>query len=457
MDVSDLNIKILFITPYISRDLRGNCLIGYYLKKKYNIHCDYLNGYGIEKKLLQGKYSAIVFDHLEWSFKVDQIKFAKKIGIKTIVLPTEGLIEYEQNVLDNTGITNGSISLVDLQIVWGEKIYEIIKKSGKIDHQKISLTGSSRFDFYHRRFQSLVTPREEFFQKRNMNPEKKMLLWATNTSYVGLDEKNIIQKHSKNGQYTPEMVKRSLENGRLQYEDQRNLFTELAKIHTDWNFVIKIHPAEPVEKYLDLTIEFPGRIFVFYNEPIFEYLYHCDVLFQRNCTTANEAWMLNKPVFQIELRNYIDSGRVAFEKGNDLIRNLTEASEKLIYYSTQSSFPEEMLAIREAFIKEYYYKIDGASFVRIGDCIAQLFTTDQHLPITLKKIFESIDKEQYIRNSKAQASLINRIKDVLGLEREKSLRFWKKSPTSARLTDGEREATQEEINQWYSLYQTAKI
>lgn len=444
--------KIYFITPYLSRDLAANCLVGYYLEKVYGLKVDYLNGYNVIGKMRAGKHIAIIFDHLEWKFKAEQIRYAHKLGLKTIVLPTEGLFVDEHTVIRTSGHFNNIKPYVDLQFSWGNFVQETILKNDILPKDKLFLTGSPRFDFYSKKFLKYEESKDDFYNELKLKSGQPLILWATNTVYVGANHDNIRKKYIKNSNNSEQFIEDVLNNELMQFEDQMAIFKRLVQEKSNWNFVIKIHPAEQVAPYEQLASEFPDSVFLFYNKPITKFLAHCDILFQRNCTTANEAWMLDKPVIQTEIRSYPREGRIEFLESNDVVRNYDETLKTIEYYLSGGTIKPEIKANREKFISAYFDKIDGNAYLRVGHLIGELLN-DKNLPEDeVNKIYANIEKDTILFRKTENRRVPNIIKDLLSLPRNQSLRFWKNKKIVSDKTEGEREAAEDEIQALYKKY-----
>jgi surface carbohydrate biosynthesis protein len=443
--------KIYFITPYLSRDLPGNCLIGYYLENIFGLKVEYLNGYNVLDKIRKHKHVAIIFDHLEWKFKADQIKYAKSLGIKTIVLPTEGLFVDEETVIRTSGKLNDALPYVDLQFSWGSFVQETLLKNNLISSQKLFLMGSPRFDFYSERFIKYEESKLDFYTRLNLKIGKPLILWATNTVYVGADHDKIRKKYIKNSHNSEQFIQDVINNELYQFEDQMAIFKQLVLDRPDWNFVIKVHPAEQVKPYEELANQFQDRVFLFYNQPITKFLIHCDILFQRNCTTANEAWMLGKPVIQTECREYPRIGRVEFLEANDVVKNYVETLNIIEHYLNGGQMNSSIKDCRETFIKSYFGKIDGYAYKRVAEKIGD-FLNETNFPLNeAEQVISKIDKEAKNYQNIENRRLTNILKDLFHIERTHSLKFWKKQKVKDK-TEGEREAQEEEIQNLYKKY-----
>lgn len=447
--------KVYFLTPYISRDLPGNVLIGQYLERKYNIQCYYLNGYNVYNKIRDGGFCAIIFDHLQWKFKAEQLRYAKKMGLKTIVLPTEGLSWDEDAVINRLGVSYDVSRYLDLQFSWGTYVDGIIKKKDLLKDTCLSLTGSQRFDFYSKQFLSVMGSKEDFIERNGLKQNQPIILWATNTTMLGSNEivKRSRKKYKHNGTFSKKFVEDLIADQKQQFKDQYDVFERLVNANPNWNFVIKVHPAEQIHPYEELASRYPDRLYLLYNTPIFDVLVFSDILFQRNCTTATEAWMLKKPVLQTEFSDYPRNAHEIFKSGSYVVRNFTETQEAIEFYLNGGEFTPNILSAREEFISRFYYKIDGYSHMRIADEIASLLSDENLTQNDISIILENLsrDKSKYIKSQNSRFS--NMVKDFLGVDRKKSFRFWKSGWSGNEKSDGEREATNDEIEFWRNKFE----
>lgn len=453
IQLRDLNekIKIQIITPYITRDFPAYSLLGYYLKNKFGYEIYYSNGYDIEKKIYREKPVVLIFDHLEWNFKGNQLRLSNQLGLLNIVLPTEGLFLDEETVIRTSGYYNQVTHLVDFQFSWGSYVNNLLIEKGIIEKDKIQITGCPRFDFYHPSLFKLSLTKKDFYNKYNLNENKPIILWATNTVYIGQDHNKIRQKYVKRSSLKLEEINAILENEVVQFNDQSKLFLQLAKKFPEYNFLIKIHPAELVKPYEDLIKDIPNIKLIF-NEPIMDFLINCDILIQRNCTTANEAWMLNKPVFQTELNEYSIKSKDFFINACDIITSFDEAVEKINYYINGGEINTKQIKFRNDFIEKFYFKIDGKSYIRVADKINEVILSKFKSTEDIKNVYNNISLSEKLYWKKFNARFSSRIKKLLRMDTSKSLRFWSKNNTSDK-SIGEKEVTEDIINKYYKIYE----
>ena len=142
--------KLLFITTYKARDFEGNGLIGYYLKKNYNIEVVYTSGYKILDKIITHKPVGIVFDHLTWNHKVKLLNDCKALGLKTIYYPTEGYYPDMTSFDYGVGLKFTDNPKMTKYLLWGSDMMDRIKCLDVFANQLDSfvITGAARFDYY---------------------------------------------------------------------------------------------------------------------------------------------------------------------------------------------------------------------------------------------------------------------------------------------------------------------
>ena len=440
------SLKVMFIVPYISRDLDGCALVGYILKKKYGIESVFVNGYSTKQKIFKYQPDAIIWDHLAWDFKVKDLIFANSCGIKTFCLPTEGFFIIPKDGIKATGEYHGSEPYLDIFFTWGEFVKDAIIDYNALPESKIKTTGCCRFDFYdYKSYPNFYLTREEFCKNIGIsNVEAPIILWAPTSVQIGRHMKTRLRLYTTRGDNSVTEIEQLFEDGETEYEHHGALIKKLAKQHPDWNFIIKIHPAAKVEPYL-IFKENNKNIFLGFNAHIRNFLKHSEVLIQRNCTTSSEAWMLNIPTIQLEITKYHFEGSESFLKGSKVCYSSDDVEKYLVdlILNKKTVLPPEVIKYREDYIKKFYFQIDGKASERVASIIQSTLNQDVDHAIVQSNI-----KKAEVSYTEDQNQVIwNRLKDLLGINRNISLRLWKKIKKEGKSTisDGEREATESEI------------
>ncbi|MCM3874277.1 MAG: hypothetical protein ND895_26605 [Pyrinomonadaceae bacterium] len=418
--------KILLIVPYRARDLEGHALVGYHLQNSYGHEPIYSNGYGIEKKLLELAPDAIVFDHLSWNFKVEQARLARDLGMKVIVLSTEGLFQDKEGAVRRSGSLHGATGLIDLYLTWGNYPRSALLERNLMTETQVHTVGCPRFDFYRQPYLALMKTRADLLKPLGLkNPEAPLILWATNTPYASRNPKKMVRRQVRHAKKPEAEVRMHVEDHITQFREHSRAVLALALRHPDWNFVVKVHPAEWINPYVEMARETPNLHLV-YNVAIREFLCHCDVLLQRNCTTATEAWMFGKPVLNLELGKYNRKVREEYRLGSHIVNNLEEADETTRNYLEGLPISPEQQRAREDFIKEFYHRVDGRASERCAELINRALSTPNYTDEDRART-QTATSHAYKKGKEAESnSVVNQIKDLLGLDRDISLRYWKR-------------------------------
>jgi surface carbohydrate biosynthesis protein len=419
------NRKLLMIIPYKARDLEGHALVGYHLRRLYGYDVVYSNGYGIESKLLQHAPDALVLDHLSWDFKVKQARLARELGMKVIVLPTEGLFQDREGAQRRAGKLHGATHVVDAYLAWGDYARDALLEQELMSEEQVCTVGCPRFDFYAAPYLSLMQTREDLCSSLNFaNPYAPLVLWATNTSFASRNPQTMLHRQVRSAKKPAAEVRAHIEDHLVQFKEHSSLVMSLARRHPDWNFVIKVHPAEWINPYVALTKEAPNVRLAF-NTPIRHYLYNCDVLLQRNCTTATEAWMLGKPVLNLEVGRYNRVVRDEYRSGNHPVTSLAEADEAVQQYIQGMPVDDAQQKARAAFIASFFYRIDGKSSERCAERIFGVLAPPTYGDDDQARTRRAVNEAYATWREAEDTKVTNRIKDLLGIDRTVSLRFWK--------------------------------
>ena len=453
--------RIFLMVPYPARDLEGLALVGHRLERLYGHEVLYSNGYGIERKLLKLQPDVVGIDHFVWRFKVDQQRMAHRLGMKTLMLPTEGLFQGNEGVLEVTGANHDALGELDHYLCWGDFPRRALRSTGKMLEDRIEVAGCPRFDFYHESLRPLAEPRAEFLARFAVpNPDRPLIVWTTNTTYLSRDPEETVRRYVKKGNYTREQVMEFVLDERQQFQHHSSIILELAKRRPDWNILIKVHPAEWISPYEDFIKQSPN-LHLAYNWPIRDFLIHCDALIQRNCTTATEAWMLNKPVIQIESDGYRRVARPEYQNGNHVTETADQTLDAIDAYLRGAAIPDDQAKARREFIADFYHQVDGRSHERWADAIHRLATAPSYSDDDQNRRRELSARAYEEWKANEDRRLPNRLKDLLGVDRDHPLRFWKGLRLGkARGTLGkftpEKETTREEVEALYRKFDALK-
>lgn len=451
--------RILLVVPYKARDLEGHALLAYHLRTRYGHEVLFSNGYGIERKLLSLAPDALVLDHLAWDFKARQARLASGLGIKLVLLSTEGLFQDPEAAARRTGNLHGVAPLIDCFIAWGDYPRRAVLERNLMDESHIHVAGCPRFDLYCEPYSALGVSREELLHRLKVpNPAAALILWATNTPYAVRSSKKMRRRYVRRARYSSTEGQAIVTDQRTQLREHSALVLALARRHPGWNVVVKVHPAEWINPYVELAKQSPN-IFLAYDAPIQDFVRHCDVLLQRNCTTATEAWILGKPVLSLEVGSYVSRARQEYLRGNDVVNSLDEADRTIQEYLTGKPVSPEQQAARASFIEDFYFTVDGRASERSANLIHQSISPPEHTDEAQQRLRAATDAA-YARWQEAERQRpANRLKDFLGVRRDVSLRFWnrivrRKVASNLGLFTPEVEITPAMVNELFLKYES---
>ena len=233
--------------------------------------------------------------------------------------------------------------LPDLTCVIGQYHYDLLTEYSIYKPEHVVVTGQPRYDvLYH---VEEIYSKEKFLEEYKINPDHKIVLWAT-ACHGSSDEENI-------------------KNFKTVFETMQNI--------KDAILIIKQHPGDGerytkmIEKYLN-TYKI-NAIVTPKDSDTYELLFVCDLMITKDSTTAMEAIALNKPVIVLNLGgepdvvDYVEQG-VAFGVYKE--EDLKHAIEKLLKDDT------ELAKNRKKYIGNHLYKIDGKATERVIELVEEI-------------------------------------------------------------------------------------
>jgi len=173
-------------------------------------------------------------------------------------------------------------------------------------------------------------------------------------------------------------------------------FVTLVRSFPEVNFVLKLHPTEDHQYYKDLIRKdlssSASRVRIIAHEYIWDVLNATDIELNRSCTTAIESWLLGKPTIEMQLNPDEYYFSPEFASGSDMVRSSDELIEKVSYYLTGASIPQNLQKARDEFLRKWCHSPDGKSTRTVVDHIDHLLNdkyfirnADDDLPACWKR------------------------------------------------------------------------
>lgn len=419
------------MVPKLVRDLEGHALVAYFLERHFGDEVRLYTGAETEEAFFEYKPDALVLDWLGWDDRVRQARLAKAAGTKLCLLPTAGVFPDENGFLKGAGQYTGACDLVDCYLSWGEYAAKALLSKGLMPSSRIEIVGCPRFDFYHNPRLAPATDRSSFLRKIGIGESNKpVILWCTSTNnYNNLNRDPIsyVAGMMASGAGSEEHLRLEIEDEREQLHVHSEVVLQLAMRNPNWTFLIKIHPLEH-RRFYTARAKPLANVFVAPNLPIREFLCYSHVLLQRGCTTATEAWALNKPVLELRMGSFkLTWATPEHTRGNHSVFTVEEAEHAIAAYLNGAGIPADQANARTAYFRKFYYRIDGLSSFRCARRIHQEVSgrnyTDEHQRHTrasIERFRRCAEKERY-------RTPISRLRRLLGAGQHRTLRPWRRS------------------------------
>jgi surface carbohydrate biosynthesis protein len=365
--------NILFFVDHKWRDLLCSVYIKLLLEKRgYRVS---IVRNGFERFILPVvQPDAVIFNHVYEDKRVNLIKRFKADGLQVIVLPTEN-IPVMENVKKLFAGQMSDLSVVDLYFVWNNEVGDIMRKSRGINGSLIRVIGVPRYDIYREPLSSLISKRNDFLAKYNLNSNYPVVTMTTNFTLAGFASKNVDffkkdvqQLKSDRIGYNHDLAVRDLKSRDIFHE----AFYRLVNDYPEVNFIIKPHPSEDHTPYYNILKKFntgtsQGRVAVVLTEYIWDVLNATDILLERSCLTGMEAWFMGKPTIELHLNpdEWYHSDLMA--GGSDEVNSYEDLRQKIDYYLAGGKIDSDKIKHREKIINRWCMALDGRACLRVAE------------------------------------------------------------------------------------------
>jgi surface carbohydrate biosynthesis protein len=387
---------ILIVIDVPLRDVKACTMVGYQLLKNHDCQLIFTTTKNEIASLLYYRPDVIVVSHLQYDRLLDVAEFAHKIGTRICILPTEGLLVFDEAAPFLYG-SEESLPYIDLFLCWGEKVASELKKH--IPEANINVIGCVRFDTYAPEFQSLYATREDFFQKYGFDLNKPLVVWFSSGGYqTGDIDEQVERLRLKNRLAQIDMPKERIMDQRAVKQICEDYLSRYIQEHADeFNFAFRSHPLEAKSVYEDFLTNNPTVINFNSDEPIDEAILYTDVQVGYPCTVSLESWVQKIDRTTIFIRS--DEIRMTEMRKLDLscgtiVSSYSELENTMNQFASKSDSNQELITQREKLIKEQAYRRDGKASERAADAIMELAKTTSQKPLPASLFFEVI-KQRY--------------------------------------------------------------
>jgi surface carbohydrate biosynthesis protein len=439
--------KVVFITTYKARDFQGNGLVGHYLKINYNIDSFFVHGYSVKKEILRIKPAVLVMDHLVWDHKKELAKWASSIGVKVVLLFTEGYYKDISSFDKIFGHPKASNLGVTTYCVWNERMIQRVKELNYSQNffDIFKITGNPRFDFLtNNKLKNFGISKEEFYAKYNIEKFNSIITYMSTTPYQGYDFEKFHFRYKNKAKYSEEKIRSFYDDNQKQFKNHVTIIRDLALANPNICFFYKTHPSEAYISNYDKFFNGVTNIKLIINENVKPFLQFSDLVIQRNCTTALESWLLDKPVVQLDDDFYNSATYDEHLKYSYILKNFEEVDE-FIKETKYNDWDNKDVIL---FLKGIFGELDGLSHERVAHQIYE--TIENWNEADVLNLTKNLNQYKLEDDNR----LPNKIKDFLGLKRSFSLRpkvYFKRllSKKVKKNTANEVNITEEEVAAFY--------
>tara|TARA_Y100001958_G_C21248715_1_gene581899 strand:- start:20052 stop:21494 length:1443 start_codon:yes stop_codon:yes gene_type:complete len=366
--------KRLFLPiEIIARELDSKLLIAHKaLEKGYSVILGTKGGvYNSARSYGKGIY--FYKDHSPLSsFTLQELHVA---GLKIVAMDEEGLSWPSPEVYTKR-IDHKTFQVSDAIFAWGQKQYDILTRTLPGYENKIHKVGNPRFDILHTKYRQFLRDQSKhqlsysddgyvlinsMFSPGNWNP----LLYGT-TSYVEhMRLRGLIKNDEDFNFYT-----KVSENAAQLFEAYVYLLKRLSKTFPNTKFVIRPHPNENQENWHNHFSSI-NNVFVEYSGNATYWILGAKVLIYSGCTTAIEAWAMNKPTLryhpipETEFGPYLPN---LFGKTIKTEKNLVDELKAILSSSEDTRFGVDK-DLAESYIKSVFPADSADNIIRILDSL----------------------------------------------------------------------------------------
>lgn len=289
--------NIYFPIEIYNRDFHAKSVLAYYLSKEnFNVYIG--RKAEIHTLILQNE-PGIYFGVVTVENYANFYKKLKSLGHKIIILDEEGLVTFEKKMYLDLKVSDKTLDQIDHLFTWGEENKKILTNSKyRKFKEKIFTTGNPRIDLLKTKYNQI------FFNTQKQIKEKYKKFVLINTSFSFSDH------FTKNLNYVEELKKQKViknkndEKRFLKYRDisskTKEMFIEtveeLSNKYKNLNFVIRPHPSENHDRYINLQKKYKN-IFVDYRFSIQPWILSSLFVVHSYCTTAAESLVINRKTF----------------------------------------------------------------------------------------------------------------------------------------------------------------
>lgn len=439
--------KILLITDHKWRDLAGYVYLKLLLEKNKDIRVRLCRLGEDRFWVLHDKPDLVIYNHLYEDRKVKFVKWLKKHGVGVIILPTENM-PLRKGVEDLFAGKFTDLSPVDLYLSWNYIVADRIIELDRLPKDKVKIVGVPRFDFYCQPLTKLLPAKAQVQEKYDLNIDENagIVLYSTNFTIASLcNKKNFLYKDwdllklNRVEGYKTQQIEGCMESDIFSRDLTIKSIEYLLNVFPQLQIIYKPHPSENHSFYKniikDLKKRYQGRFAFVTQEYIWNLLHISDLILQRTCTTAVEAWLFEKPTLELHMHSNEFYFSEEHASGSDIASSYEDIKKYVCHYLNGGKISDSKMNYRNNFLEKYCYKMDGKRTYEAAEIISNFLIGKEKTKyrISFKDFMRFYPKEYAKQLYRFCRNFIR--KKFIGVDRlgridkqfsKQDVKFWKK-------------------------------
>jgi len=229
----------------------------------------------------------------------DRFRSYREYGHSISMMCEEGLVYLDKETYQRTKVHPEALQYVDLFLAWGAEQKEaVVEKYGEISG-RIAAVGNPRMDLLRREFRDLWRSEVDQLRRRfgpfimvNTNFGVANFYQGTQAMESKYENVGMIRNESDRA-----VFRERVEFQRSLIRHLKDLVIAMSRRFPGHRVVVRPHPSEKHEFWRE-SFDACENVDVVFEGGIVPWLAACDLLVENGCTTAIEAWMLDRPVVE---------------------------------------------------------------------------------------------------------------------------------------------------------------
>ncbi|MGE3591196.1 MAG: surface carbohydrate biosynthesis protein [Arcobacter sp.] len=228
------------------------------------------------------------------SIMEEKFRKIRSYGHKVVVHDEEGFVQMNWDDYRKTRIDFDTLKYIDKYLCWGNEQFKAIEKSKNSINKNLNIVKVG-----HPRIDLLKNPIRNYnFNKSNNS--KVILVNTKLAEYNHRQGENAWIDIMKNHKMLQDESFIKLKMDQVSYKKSLmecyiNLINSISGKYKDCKIILRPHPVENIDKWKELTNNLEN-VTVTNEKPIGYWIHQSDVVIHTGCTTALEAFIMDKPV-----------------------------------------------------------------------------------------------------------------------------------------------------------------